>query len=512
MFNITNDDIKNMVAEAIERLIAENSDCLINEGFSDVLYHNTTLKSLLKISQTGGFKLRAALGNSEKPMDKSNFTIEKLTNNLVMPSGSYYMSFSRERNSKLGYAGYKNGDLNHLRDPKKPGRIDIKNGLLVRFEFDGRALQQYIGSKRINARGKAIDYYRDPSTMIFEPIDEKTQKRAIKEKKIKSKNINGVKLLFFHRSENEKLQLYVAGPNGSYIKAKKGDENNKLFIRTQKRASILPKSNFRADLTPAEKLQTRQSEDRLVANQEFFLFYDLENDVDYGFLKHIDILFPKAMQNDNPQVLASVCEAINNMSYSIARIRKNNSDLVRIFETKEAYDNPRVLPGTYTTDLQYDSSKIKLEKDIFEPIVLTKMGTLSVSIFLIDKLVNEHLNEEDMERVLANKILDAYNLNLSNEEYEKFSIVFKNAWNERMNKFKGMKEQELYMYMNSLTSSLILGDFTGVYLNRVKNMLCDLLKRVCTDFSIKIGSEKLLGGARISKYVFKLLHQQDLKR
>ena len=81
-----------------------------------------------------------------------------------------------------------------------------------------------------------------------------------------------------------------------------------------------------------------------------------------------------------------------------------------------------------------------------------------------------------------------------------------------MNKFKGMKEQELYMYMNSLTSSLILGDFTGVYLNRVKNMLCDLLKRVCTDFSIKIGSEKLLGGARISKYVFKLLHQQDLKR
>lgn len=99
----------------IKRIVSE---ALINEGFSEVLYHFTTIQSLYNILRTNSIRLSSTFSTPNGADDYSH-------GNKI-----YYLSCTRQSNGSLGFS--------HNRD--------------VRIELDGRLL-----SYRYS--GKAIDYW-----------------------------------------------------------------------------------------------------------------------------------------------------------------------------------------------------------------------------------------------------------------------------------------------------------------------------------------------------------------
>ena len=141
MITVTQNDIEQMVLEAINCI---NNRTNINEGFTSTVYHFTTIANLVKISKTGKIF-----------PDNGNRTDKKMNNDAP-----FYFSFTRDRNSRNGYAAYKNGEfdaqLGSETAYKRKTPLTLKKMLLVRIEFDGERLNNFY-------KGKSVNYYNYPN-------------------------------------------------------------------------------------------------------------------------------------------------------------------------------------------------------------------------------------------------------------------------------------------------------------------------------------------------------------
>lgn len=141
MITVTQNDIEQMVLEAINCI---NNRSNIDEGFTSTVYHFTTIENLAKISRTGKIF-----------PDNGNKTDKKMNN-----GAPFYFSFTRDRNSKNGYAAYKNGEfdaqLGSETAYKRKTPLTLKKMLLVRIEFDGERLNNFY-------KGKSVNYYNYPN-------------------------------------------------------------------------------------------------------------------------------------------------------------------------------------------------------------------------------------------------------------------------------------------------------------------------------------------------------------
>ena len=168
MITVTQNDIEQMVLEAINCI---NNRTNINEGFTSTVYHFTTIANLVKISKTGKIF-----------PDNGNRTDKKMNNGVP-----FYFSFTRDRNSKNGYAAYKNGEFDTQLGSeiayKRKTPLTLKKMLLVRIEFDGERLNNFY-------KGKAVNYYNYPNRQ--NPISKLPRNNQVKynqsEDRLLSKN------------------------------------------------------------------------------------------------------------------------------------------------------------------------------------------------------------------------------------------------------------------------------------------------------------------------------------
>lgn len=466
----------------------------LNEGFSDIIYHNTSLKSLWDISKDGCFKLHESKTNKD-PKHRSNFTLEKLTNNLVSTTGNYSMSFSRERNSKTGYAGYRNGDLSHLVPlDKRQNKVAFSNGYYVRFEIDGRALQFYLNKQR-SGKGGPIDYYREsPSTVVFSPLSGNED--------VFYKEINGVKYAFSTFNQKE-IPLYVKSVNNGYIKAKETDKGNPLFKKEIKNATTKPGATFRNDLTDAEKTQIRQSEDRLVSNNESLAFYDFKNNKDNGFVKHIDIYFPVEAQKKAPSLLKIVYNAIYNENSAFAKIRKNNKDFIRIFHTRNDYDNPK---GRYVTELSVAPENPKIENEFLKGKLISKCVKFGVAMYLINYIVYQTPEELFREKV-ENVIVEFCGNKLNDNEKNEFRKRFRKQWKLTLKKCLELSDKlsMTNFFKDVENNNQLKNCFTGVVLGELRKVLERWFNETKILFNNKFKFKKFKGTAAIGAYVFMII-------
>lgn len=141
MITVTQNDIEQMVLEAINCI---NNRTNINERFTSTVYHFTTISNLAKISSKGKIF-----------PDNGNRTDRKMNNGVP-----FYFSFTRDRNSRNGYAAYKNGEFDTQLGSevgyKRRAPLTLKTMLLVRIEFDGERLNNFY-------KGKAVNYYNYPN-------------------------------------------------------------------------------------------------------------------------------------------------------------------------------------------------------------------------------------------------------------------------------------------------------------------------------------------------------------
>lgn len=156
MITVTQNDIKQMVLEVLNCI---NNRTNINEGFTSTVYHFTTIANLAKISSKG--KIFTDNGNR----------IDRKINN----GAPFYFSFTRDRNSRNGYAAYKNGEfdtqLGSEIEYKRKTPLSLKKMLLVRIEFDGERLNNFY-------KGKAVNYYNYPNRQ--NPISKLPQNKQVK--------------------------------------------------------------------------------------------------------------------------------------------------------------------------------------------------------------------------------------------------------------------------------------------------------------------------------------------
>ena len=168
MITVTQNDIEQMVLEAINCL---NNSTNINEGFTSTVYHFTTIENLVKMSKIGKIF-----------PDNGNKTDKKMNNGVP-----FYFSFTRDRNSKNGYAAYKNGEFDAQLGSeiayKRKTPLTLKKMLLVRIEFDGERLNNFY-------KGKAVNYYNYPNRQ--NPISKLPRNNQVKysqaEDRLLSKN------------------------------------------------------------------------------------------------------------------------------------------------------------------------------------------------------------------------------------------------------------------------------------------------------------------------------------
>lgn len=143
MITITQNDIEQMVLEAINCI---NNRTNINERFTSTVYHFTTIANLAKMSSKGKIF-----------PDNGNCTDRKMNN-----SAPFYFSFTRDRNSRNGYAAYKNGEFDTQLGSeigyKRKTPLSPKTMLLARIEFDGERLNEFY-------KGKAVNYHNYPNTI-----------------------------------------------------------------------------------------------------------------------------------------------------------------------------------------------------------------------------------------------------------------------------------------------------------------------------------------------------------
>lgn len=156
MITVTQNDIKQMVLEVLNCI---NNRTNINEGFTSTVYHFTTIANLAKISSKG--KIFTDNGNR----------IDRKINN----GAPFYFSFTRDRNSRNGYAAYKNGEFDTQLGSeikyKRKTPLSLKKMLLVRIEFDGERLNNFY-------KGKAVNYYNYPNRQ--NPISKLPQNKQVK--------------------------------------------------------------------------------------------------------------------------------------------------------------------------------------------------------------------------------------------------------------------------------------------------------------------------------------------
>ena len=168
MITVTQNDIEQMVLEAINCI---NNRTNINEGFTSTVYHFTTIENLVKMSKIGKIF-----------PDNGNKTDKKMNNGIP-----FYFSFTRDRNSKNGYAAYKNGEFDAQLGSeiayKRKTPLTLKKMLLVRIEFDGERLNNFY-------KGKAVNYYNYPNRQ--NPISKLPRNNQVKysqaEDRLLSKN------------------------------------------------------------------------------------------------------------------------------------------------------------------------------------------------------------------------------------------------------------------------------------------------------------------------------------
>ena len=494
MINITQEDICLMTEKVVKAAMMN-----LMEGFSNILYHNTKLGNLLYISKDGCFKLNETSGNKENPKDRSNYSLERLTNNLISKNNNYSMSFSRERNSKIGFSGYMNGNLDHLRSDAKPAGTTFSKSYYARFEIDGKMLERYLAKTR-SGKGGPIDYYREnPSVPIFTEV-EKTDNLYIQE-------INGVDYVFLDKKHE--IPLYVINDNGDYSKAKKTDKGKQMFRKTLKKATTMPRAKFRDDLTTTERGQIKQSEDRLVSNNEYLQFYDFENDIDYGFIKHIDIFFPVNQQEKSPATLQRVYNAIYNENYAFAKIRKKRSDFIRIFHTIGDYNHP-LQRGKYTKDLSI-MPNMDFKKDILDVGVIGRCAKFGVGIFLITKAISKMIKEESFIYKMATTILKNYPEQLSIEERKQFEYIFQQQWNIIIENYRNVtSKKDMNNYFRDIVNNNQLKNhFKGRPLVILRKTLERLFNLALQEFKeyMKTNKNKPLGRKAIGAQIFDILVQ-----
>lgn len=133
---LSNSEIKKCVNNVDTYLRHPNiTESILNESLSDILYHFTTIDGLYNMIVNNCFILSSSHGN---------------VNDTYLNSGyPFYMSFTRERTSKTGYAAYMNR-------PKglfgRKNDVPFSNQLTVRLEVDGTLL-------RSKFKGKPVDYH-----------------------------------------------------------------------------------------------------------------------------------------------------------------------------------------------------------------------------------------------------------------------------------------------------------------------------------------------------------------
>jgi hypothetical protein len=468
----------------------------LNEGFSNILYHNTPLNKLEFISQDGCFLLHKV--NTDTKNGESS--LENLTNKLVSNNGSYYLSFSRERNSKIGYAGYKNGNLNHLR--KKPALMNFSKGYFARFEIDGKLLEQYLAKDKKNqGKGAPIDYYREnPSMPVFTAI-------KVNIKNTNFKDVNGVKCLCLKKA-GKFIPLYVMDKNGNYVKARSQDGNQHFFKRTLKTIKSPADGRFRDDLAPGSKTQIRQSEDRLVYNNDRLYFYNKEEDIDYGFIKHIDIFLPPNAEKTAPKIFQSVYEAISNPNWSFAKMAaaRRDSDFIRIYNTRNDYDSPiqNLQYGGYSVPLTAKKPKTE-KKEILNNCVINKSANIAVATYLITKLVNVNITEDTFKRNFVKIMCDCYSKDLSNAEIKELKTKFNAAWDNSLEACEKYSESKLEaFYRDVINDNFLKQNFIGKALNDLKDELVKVFQNAKVQFNKKFA--KSLKQTKISRYIYDFLN------
>ena len=114
---------------------SEISESVLTESLSDILYHFTTIDGLYNMIINNCFILSSSHGN--------------VNDTYLNGKYPFYMSFTRERTSKTGYAAYMNR-------PKglfgRKNDVPFSGQLTVRLEVDGTLL-------RNKFKGKPVDYH-----------------------------------------------------------------------------------------------------------------------------------------------------------------------------------------------------------------------------------------------------------------------------------------------------------------------------------------------------------------
>lgn len=128
-------EIKNLDNKP-ETYVRHNINETIDESFSDKIYHFTTYENLLYIAKYNAFFLNH-VGNN--------------TNDIYLNrNNEYYLSFTREKSSEVGYPAYMNGKYNKLLFINR--KISPSDSLFVRIEVDGNKLNK-------NFKGIPVNYH-----------------------------------------------------------------------------------------------------------------------------------------------------------------------------------------------------------------------------------------------------------------------------------------------------------------------------------------------------------------
>ena len=119
----------------------EINNFLLNEALTDIVYHFTSLDTLLKIIDADAFYLPSSYGSFSDDLDKKK---------------KFYMSLTRQKNSKLGYSR------------SNPVRITL-DGNLLNYRFKGKPINywgasmgknSYFANPSAYGTGDKIDYYQ----------------------------------------------------------------------------------------------------------------------------------------------------------------------------------------------------------------------------------------------------------------------------------------------------------------------------------------------------------------
>lgn len=171
----------------INKIIKENIQQLINEKLTSIIYHYTTIGRLANILKTNAIKLQASVNGNADKIDNNNF---------------FYLSFTRQKSSKLGYSRHKNVRI-------------CFDGDLLNNNFKGGSYNYWGGSmgKHYYFNKKNIDYFQ-PNTenedrlYSKKPIIENIQKYIKRiDILIDLKRLEDVKTLL-DINYNEKIFIY----------------------------------------------------------------------------------------------------------------------------------------------------------------------------------------------------------------------------------------------------------------------------------------------------------------